>query len=265
MTVLLYLAPRLPAQSEGKKVRIIVRDEQSGRGVRGDVYLLKEARKIPVDETDADGALELQYVCGFGDRFYAEPKDGSFFPSSQRACQDKKEVILLVLKRETAAGVLIKRESKVVNIFFVDGSRASYLASWSARVKQEERPQYSREGALVASKIVATSQFDLALTRLDSSGGLSDQAWASRHGTTDGVSLSRLVPKAASVAAARQADLAEEAVAELNKEAVQTVEGLAAEEDDLQTERIRGLLLSPQRRSTISQIFIDRQGSREIR
>jgi len=121
--------------SQSKPIKVCVREELSGIGVPSKIVMVKgENDKIPVDYTNPRGELLIPHECAFGERFYAEPKDGSFYQSDEVGCRG--DMTLLVAKRETPDGVLVKRRSKVVRAEFKDGSQAVYIVSWNGRVKK---------------------------------------------------------------------------------------------------------------------------------
>jgi hypothetical protein len=97
-----------------------------------------EKDQIPIDDTDATGVLEVSHSCTEGDWFAAEPKDHSYYSSDDAAC--KKELKLTVQRHDSPEGTLTSRTAKYVSVEFKDGSQATYLVSWTGRVRSNGIP-----------------------------------------------------------------------------------------------------------------------------
>jgi hypothetical protein len=138
--LLLLLLPVLPRPSvsgteKEDSVRITVRDD-NGQGVPSLIVLLRgTSERTPIDDTDSKGFLMVPHQCALGERFRAEPKDATFFSSDEPRC--KKEVTLLVAKRETPDGVVVKRAARRVSVRYKNGTTAKYALVWTARAKTQ--------------------------------------------------------------------------------------------------------------------------------
>ena len=155
--------------------------------------LLKgSSEKIPIDDTDASGVLAISHDCVLGERFYAEPKDVSFFQSNEATC--KKELTLIVGRRETPFGVLVQRKTRVLGVKFKDGSQATYLVSASGRVRsqatEERHPIGGPFGIAIGfdteCRVLATGSVEQSITRISDTGGLSALSVMANQSVTPG-------------------------------------------------------------------------------
>ncbi len=242
--------PQATAKPAGN-VKIAVLEEGSQHGVPSKIVLLRGSNeKIPVDETDGNGVLAVPHECTLGERFYAEPKDASFFQSNEATC--KKELKLLVVRRETPAGVLVQRKSRVVDVKFKDGSQGTYLISASGRVRgqvtEEQHPISGPTGITVGydteCRTIAIGSVEQSITRISDTGGLSASSAITNQSVTPGEQIDKI----------ERGPCSRSAVSTLEGVTARQVDSLAIEESAYAARLLTDLLPIDDRRNMINTI-----------
>ncbi len=248
LSLLFSQATHAQAAKPAGSVKIAVLEEGSRQGVPSKIVLLRGSKdKIPVDETDPSGVLALSHDCVLGERFYAEPKDASFFQSDEVTC--KKELTLLVVRRETPAGILVQRSSRVLAVKFKDGSQATYLVSASGRVRsqaiQDQRPVQGpfgiNSGFDVECRTSAMGSIEQSITRISETGGLSASAVLANRILTPGEQINKF----------ERGPCSPGALANLEKVTARQVDNLALEESAYATSILTNLLPMDDRRKLV--------------